>query len=158
MPREFGLNREELDVLQSDLDDESPQVLGALVERLLSQGALDAHLTPLLMKKNRPGVRVEVLCRPADREKFLRLLMTETSTLGVKVRRVERYSLDRSTASVKVRGRQIAVKVALLEGRAIRAVPEFAECAALAQEAGMSVKEILEEARAAAAGLIEQAR
>lgn len=154
MPQEFGLNREELDVLQADLDDESPQVLGALIERCLSEGALDAHLTPLHMKKNRPGIRVEVLCRPDDRGKFLRLLLTETSTLGVKARRVERYSLDRRMEKIHLRGSDIAVKVAVLEGTAIRAVPEFADCAALAESLGLPVKQVLEEARALAADLL----
>jgi hypothetical protein len=140
---------EELDVLQADLDDESPQVLGALQGRLLQAGALDAHLCPLLMKKNRPGSRVEVLCRPEDRERFVRLLLTETSTLGVKVRRVERYALARRFEEVKVRGEVIRLKVAVLDGEDLRAVPEWDDCVRAAERLGMPAREVQKMAEAA---------
>ena len=144
------LLREELDVLQTDLDDESPQVLGALIDRLLAAGALDAHLTPLLMKKGRPGTRVEVLAPPALREPLLLLLLTETRTLGVKVRRVERYSLPRETRTIQLRGHTIRLKVALLDGQPLRATPEFEDVRAAATALGLPLRPLLEEANAAA--------
>lgn len=145
---EFPLLREELDVLQTDIDDESPQVLGALIERALAEGALDAHLAPLFMKKNRPGTRVEVLCRPQDREKFLRLLMTETSTLGVKVMRAERYSLPRRFEEVDVEGERVRVKVALAGDEPMRAVPEFEDCRVAAEKLGVPTREVIDKAKA----------
>lgn len=148
MTMEFGFEKQELDVLQTDVDDESGQVLGALLEKLLGEGALDAHLSPLTMKRGRPGVRVEVLCRPEDRGRFLRMLVRETGTLGVKARRVERYALRRETVEVEVRGRGVRAKVAMLEGEAMRAVPEFGDCEAVAREEGVPVRQVLEEARA----------
>lgn len=141
--------REELDVLQADVDDESPQVLAAACERALALGALDAHLAPLLMKKGRPGTRIEVLCRPEDRDRFLRFLLTETSTLGVKVRRVERYALERRFDTVNVEGQQIRVKVAVLDGEDLRGVPEFEDCRAAAEKLGKPVREVVEAARRA---------
>lgn len=143
-----GLNREELDVLQADVDDESPQVLGGLIDRALREGALDCHLAPLLMKKNRPGTRVELLCRAADREKFVRFLLVETSTLGVKARRVERYSLRRRIETVLVQGEKVDVKVAELDGEVLRAVPEYEDCRNVAEKRGLPLREVLEEARA----------
>ena len=145
---------EPLDVLQSDLDDESPQVLGALIDRLLAEGALDAHLTPLFMKKNRPATRIEVLCHPDARDRFIRLLLTETSTLGVKVRRVERYSLPRRMESITLDGHSIRIKIALLDGQPLRAQPEFEDCKRAAQALGLPLKTILERAKIAAAQLL----
>lgn len=152
------LIHEELDVLQSDIDDESPQVLGVLIERLLAEGVLDAHLTSLHMKRNRPGLRVEVLCHPTDRERFIRLLLAETSTLGVKARRVERYSLPRRFEEIQVRGKPIRIKVALLDGAPLRAVPEFSECQALAESLRLPVRQVLDEARAECAAWIARQR
>jgi uncharacterized protein (DUF111 family) len=143
----MDLQREELDVLQADLDDESPQVLAAFIERALAEGALDAHLTPILMKKGRPAVRLEVLARPDDRERFLRLILTETATLGVKVRRVERYALPRRFDTVEIDGHKVRIKVALLEGKAVRGVPEFEDCRRVALATGQPVRSVVEQAK-----------
>ena len=150
-----GLIREELDVLQTDVDDESPQVLGSLIERALIEGALDAHLAPLTMKKNRPGIRVEILCKPQDRERFVRLLLTETGTLGVKVRRIDRYSMPRRIEEIIVGGCTVHVKVAVLDGIAIRAVPEYEDCRAVAAEQGRPLRDVLAEATAIARRFLE---
>lgn len=146
---------EQLDVLQADLDDESPQVLGALIDKCLSEGALDAHLTALLMKKNRPGIRVEVLCRPEQREQFIGLLLRETSTLGVKARRVERHALPRRMETIELEGAKIRVKLALLDSKVIRATPEFDDCRALAEKSGRPLREILQDATRAAARFLQ---
>ncbi len=150
-----GLRHEELDVLQADIDDESPQVLGGLMDRALREGALDCHLTSLQMKKNRPGTRVELLCRPEDRERFVRYLLVETSTLGVKVRRVERYSLHRHGDDVLIQGVKVRVKVAKLDGKPIRAVPEYDDCLHAAEKRGLPLKQVLEEARTRCRHLLE---
>lgn len=139
--------REELTVLQTDLDDESPQILGALLPRLLGEGALDAHLQPLLMKKNRPGLRLEVLCREEHRAALLRLIFRETSTLGVKARRLDRYALRRRMEKVTVAGMEIRVKLALLDGEVLRAVPEFEDCRAAAEKCGRPLRDVIEDAR-----------
>lgn len=130
-------------MLQADVDDESPQVLGALVETLLGAGALDATLAPIFMKKNRPGTRIEVLCLPDHRERFLRLLLTETSTLGVKARRIERYALPRRFDTVEVNGHSIRVKVAVLDGSDLKAMPEFEDCRRAAQAIGLPVRDVI---------------
>lgn len=145
-----GPIREELDVLQTDLDDESPQVLGALVERALAEGALDAHLAPLTMKKGRPGIRVELLCKPQDRDRFVRLLLTETATLGVKVTCIDRYSLPRRFEEIELGGRTVRIKVAMLDGIAVRAVPEYEDCRTVAAEQNRPLRDVLAEASAIA--------
>lgn len=141
---------EELVVLQADLDDESPQVLGAMVQRMLTLSALDAHLCPLVMKKNRPGLRLEVLCRPEHKNTLITAMLLETGTLGVKARTVERYSLGRRMESIKIDGREIRIKCALHGGAVVRAVPEWDDCARVAEELGRPVREVLDEAKSLA--------
>jgi len=136
----------ELDVLQADVDDESPQVLAALIERALQEGALDAHLTPLTMKKSRPGTRVEILCRPDQRDAFIRMLLLETSTLGVKARRVERYAMPRRFEPLEVDGQPVRMKVALLDGQPVKAMPEFEDCRRAAAALGLPVREVIRRA------------
>ena len=145
-----GWQVEELLVLQTDLDDESPEVIGALIPRLLAAGALDAHLVALQMKKGRPGTRLEVLCRPALRDDLLRMLFRETSTLGVKVRTVERHSLDRRMEKIDIGGHPVNVKLALLDDEVLRAVPEMEDCRAVAEKTGRPLRDVLDEARAGA--------
>ncbi|MCC5877031.1 MAG: DUF111 family protein [Candidatus Sumerlaeia bacterium] len=137
-------------VLQTDIDDESPEVLAAVIPMLLNNGALDAHLTPLMMKKGRPGQRLEVLCREENRADLLRHLFRETSTLGVKVLPIERYALPRRTESIAVDGHDIRVKLATLDGEVLRAVPEFEDCQAVATKTGRPLREVMDAARAKA--------
>jgi pyridinium-3,5-bisthiocarboxylic acid mononucleotide nickel chelatase len=138
---------ESLDMLETDLDDESPEVLGYLIGKALKSGALDATLSPVFMKKNRPGTRVEVLCRPEDRETLVRMLLQETSTLGVRVRQVERYCLPREFGEVTVRDHPIRVKKAFLDGKLLRVTPEFEDCKKLAEKLGVPLRDMMEEAR-----------
>ncbi len=143
------LIREELDVLQSDLDDESPEIVAYVIDLLLKDGALDAHQSPIMMKKGRQGTRIEVLCKPDDRERFITLLLKETSTLGVKANRIERYSLPREIKIVEVRGEKIRIKVSRLDGDVLKAKPEFEDCRKAAEKLGIALKQIVEEAKAA---------
>lgn len=138
---------EQLLVLQTDIDDESPEVLAGVLPILLKAGALDAHLAPLVMKKGRPAIRVEVLCREDSREDLLRVLFRETSTLGVKVHTVERVALARREEVINLDVYKIRVKVALLDGEPLRAVPEFEDCREVAEKSGRPLREVMETAR-----------
>lgn len=147
----------ELDFFQADLDDESPEVLGSVLKRLLEEGALDATASGLAMKKGRPGVRIEVLAQSGDRGRILSILLRETSTLGVRRQTVERYALARREGHVEVNGRRIGVKVALWEGKAIKAKPEFEDCSAVAKELDLPVREVIRRAeRAIGEGILPE--
>lgn len=137
---------ENLDLLQADLDDESPEVLAAVCETLLKAGARDAVCQAVGMKKGRPGTRLEVLARPADTQRLLRLLLTETSTLGVRRVPVERYALEREMKPITVFGQIVMVKVAYLDGQALKAKPEFEDCRRAAERSGRSLREVQAEA------------
>ncbi len=140
---------EELLMLETNVDDVSPQVLGHLLELALARGALDCYFTPVQMKKNRPGVLVSILCRASEREALTGLLFEETPTLGVRTHAVKRRALEREAVTVETEFGTIAVKVARREGRVLGATPEFEECRAAALKHGVPLRDVQEAARAA---------
>ena len=107
---------ESLCLIETNLDDVSPQVLGYVMEQAFEIGALDCWFTPIQMKKNRPGTMVSVLCTAASRTELSSLLYRETTTLGLRVRQIERECLEREIITVKTRFGEIDVKVAYLDG------------------------------------------
>ncbi len=140
---------EELLMIETNVDDVSPQVLGHVLELALARGALDCYLTPVQMKKNRPGVLVSILCRPVEREALTGLLFEETPTLGVRTYAVSRRALERESVTVETEFGTIAVKVARREGRVLGATPEFEECRAAALAHGVPLRDVQEAARVA---------
>ena len=137
-------------LVATDIDDETPQVLAAVQERALAEGALDCVLVPLHMKKGRTGIRIEILCQPSDRSRFVLFLLQETTTLGVRVTEVDRYSLPRHFGTVEVMGAKVRVKIASVGGVIIRSAPEFDDCRSLAERNAIPVREVLARARRAA--------
>ena len=136
-------------VLETEVDDGSPQLLGPLFERLLAAGALDAFFTPVQMKKGRPGVLVSVIAPPALREAVEEILFRETTTLGVRRSEWERSALDRETASVETAYGPIRVKIGRRHGVVYNASPEFDDCHKAAAENTVAIKEVLAAALAA---------
>jgi hypothetical protein len=136
-------------VLETEVDDAAPQLLGPLLEQLLTAGALDAFFTPVQMKKGRPGVLVTVLAPPDRREAIEELLFRETTTLGVRRQEWLRTELERETATVATPYGPVRVKVGRRGTVVYNAWPEFEDCQRLAAEAGVPVKEVLAAALAA---------
>ena len=140
---------ERLWMIETNLDDVSPQIIGHVIDRVLESGALDCFFTPVQMKKNRPGVLLSVLCRAEEKEAALKLLFEETTTLGVRSYEVERRALRRSVVQVETQFGPIGVKVAHLNGRVVNEMPEFEECRQAALRAGVPLKVVEEAARVA---------
>ncbi|HEY0321086.1 MAG TPA: nickel pincer cofactor biosynthesis protein LarC [Pyrinomonadaceae bacterium] len=138
---------ERLVMLETNIDDMSAQKFGYLMERAFELGALDCFFTPVQMKKNRPGVLVSILCRPALREKLCELLFSETTTLGVRESEVKRLSLEREVVCVETRYGAIDVKVARLGGRIVNEMPEYEQCLAAARSAGVQLSVVEDEVR-----------
>jgi uncharacterized protein (TIGR00299 family) protein len=136
-------------VLEAEVDDMSPQLFGPLLDRLLGAGALDAYLTPVQMKKNRPGVLITAIARAERREAIEGVLFSETTTLGVRRQEWDRTVLDREVESVATSYGPIGVKVARRAGRVVNAQPEFDDCLRAAEAHGVPVKEVLAAAVAA---------
>lgn len=133
-------------VLEANLDDCSPQLLGLLVERLLADGALDAWVVPATMKKGRPGHLLGALARVDAREKLTALLFAESTTLGVRSYPVERAELDRRHEAVSTRFGEVRIKVGHRGGRVLNANPEYEDCRAAAEKSGTPVKVVWAEA------------
>jgi uncharacterized protein (TIGR00299 family) protein len=104
-------------VLESNLDRVTPENLGALVEDILTAGALDVFVTPIIMKKNRPAHLLSVLCEPDKKDKLARVIFSTGKTLGIRIGKADRLKLARTQITVATSGGDVAVKVAELEGR-----------------------------------------
>jgi len=142
---------ERLWMIETNLDDASPQIIGYVMDRVFELGALDCYFTPVQMKKNRPGVLLSVLCRADEKEAVLKLLFEETTTLGVRSYEVERRALRRSIVQVETQYGPISVKVAHLNGRVVNEMPEFEQCRQAAIRADVPLKMVEEAARVALA-------
>jgi uncharacterized protein (DUF111 family) len=130
-------------VLEANVDDATPEVLGYAMERLLEAGALDVTLQPVYMKKQRPGTLVQVLARPEDQEKLAALLFAETSTFGLRITQAERRVQERRHVEVATPWGAVRVKTAASGAWS----PEYEDCRRVAREAGVPLKDV-----AAAAG------
>lgn len=134
-----------ISVIEANIDDSTPEVLGYAMERLLDAGALDVTLQPVLMKKQRPGTLVQVLSRPEQQDLLAGMLMRETSTLGVRISVAERRVEERKHVEVDLGFGKVRMKVA----GSGAASPEFDDCRKVAQESGKPLKEVFAAAVAA---------
>jgi pyridinium-3,5-biscarboxylic acid mononucleotide sulfurtransferase len=140
---------ETITVLETSVDDSTPQVLAHVAERALAAGALDVMLAPVIMKKGRPGTLITVLCNESEAEILQDLLLRETSTLGVRIRRERRAFLERSYATVSTPYGEIRIKIGTRDGEELNAAPEFEDCRTAAREHGVAVKQVMQAALAA---------
>ena len=140
---------EQLWVIETNVDDLSPQVFGHVMDRALDLGALDCYFTAIQMKKNRPGVLLSLLCRDNDREILSRMIFAETTTLGLRSYPVQRQALERETVRVETLYGPIDVKVARLNGQVINQMPEYEQCREAARLANVPLRAVEEEARLA---------
>jgi uncharacterized protein (TIGR00299 family) protein len=136
-------------IVTSTLDDMNPQVYGYLMEQLFANGALEVYYNPVMMKKNRPGVEVTLIGEEKNVYDLANLLMTHTTTLGVRIHREERMELARRKAVVETPYGAIDVKVALRPDGREAASPEYESCKRVAAEAGVTLLEVYEAVRKA---------
>jgi hypothetical protein len=134
--------------VETTIDDMSPQLYEPLIDRLFEAGALDVFLTPVIMKRGRPGVVLTALARPERAGAVARTLFEESTTIGVRWSEVERAVLDRELVTLPTAYGPIPFKVSRLEGRIVTVTPEFAEVARIAREKGRPAREVLDQARA----------
>lgn len=136
--------------ISCDIDDMNPELFSDVEERLLAAGALDVTKLALQMKKGRIGIRLSVTIRPEDQEEMVRHLFRETTTLGVRVERCERRTLDRRSATVMTPYGEVEVKVGYLDGAPCTVAPEYDSCRELAARTELPVRLIYDAAKAAA--------
>ena len=132
--------------IDTNIDDMNPQLCPVVVERLMAVGARDAWITPVQMKKGRPGVVISALVDAANEQAAVDVLLRETTTLGVRVHPVSRHEAERQFVAVSTAWGDVRVKLKKLDGRVVGATPEFEDCRRLAQERGVPVKFVWEAA------------
>ncbi len=143
-----GLIVETLTLLETNIDDLNPQVYEHVLNRLFDAGALDVTLTPIHMKKNRPATTLSALCQADKADALLKIILSETTTLGVRRQTIERVSLPRTIETVETPYGSIRVKVARW-GDIERAVPEYEDCRRAAEEHHVPLIEVIAAVRAA---------
>ena len=140
-------------VLEANVDDMDPRLWPAVLAALLAAGADDAWLTPILMKKGRPAHTLHVLCAPPVVAAVRDVVVRQTTTLGLRSHRVGKHALDRLERVVDVDGRAVRVKLGLVGGEVVNAMPEFEDVAAAAAALGRPLKLVLRDAHALARDL-----
>src|SRR5206468_1082765 len=133
-------------VLETNIDDLNPELYEYVLERLMAAGAQDAWLTPIVMKKSRPAVKVSVLCASSRENDIREVLFQETGTLGVRAVPVVKHALGREQVNVETPYGRVSVKIGYLDGRPVTVAPEFEDCVRAAREAGVPAKDVYQEA------------
>ena len=148
-PAERDWQQDTVTVLETNLDDINAELLGHLVEKAFTQGALDVFHTPIQMKKNRPGVMLSVISPVEQEDGLTELILRETTALGVRRHTAQRRKLRRDIVTVKTAWGEVEVKVGKLNGRVVQASPEYESCRALAGEKNVPLKDVYTAALAA---------
>jgi uncharacterized protein (DUF111 family) len=128
--------------METNIDDLSPQTLGFVMERTFKLGALDCWFTPIQMKKNRPATMVSILCSEDKKEILIELLYTETTTLGIRVKEIERNCLERESQKIKTEFGEVNVKIALYKGKIVNVKPEYEQLRQISLNSGISLQEV----------------
>jgi uncharacterized protein (TIGR00299 family) protein len=134
--------------VETTIDDMSPQLYEPLMDRLFEAGALDVFLTPVVMKRSRPGTVLTALCPPDRVGDLSRVLFEESTTIGVRWTTMSRARLEREMVTLTTAYGAVPAKVSRLGGRIVTVTPEFAEVARIAREKSLPVREVLDQARA----------
>lgn len=140
-------DQEEVMVLEANIDDMNPEILPHLLDKLLDSGALDAFITPIIMKKGRPAYKLSALAPTGKVELLAEIILQESSTFGLRMYQTRRFVLDREIVEIKTTYGQIKIKIGRWKGHIVQATPEFEDCRKLAGELGIPLKLIYQEAQ-----------
>jgi len=131
-------------LIEANIDDSNPQVLGSFFETSLKLGALDIFLTPVVMKKNRLATKLTVLAEIDKIDNLIEAIFKETSTIGVRYFPVERRVLERKSTQISILGEKIALKIAYHQGRRVNVQPEFSDCLKVAKKHNLPLEEVFQ--------------
>ena len=134
-------------VIETNIDDMTPQTIGYLLERLIKQGALDAFITPVQMKKGRPGFLLTVLAGEKEKDKLTEIIFRESTAIGVRHYRAARTCLERKIARVKTPLGLVRVKVSTLGDEIINIQPEYEDCKKIAEKKKLPLREVMDEVK-----------
>ena len=135
-------NTETITIIETNIDDCSPEIIAYTMEKLFKAGANDVFFTPVYMKKNRPAVKLTVLCKNEYTDKMANIIFAETTTIGVRIREEKRICLERESAVVKTVYGDLKVKITGSDGGERKAAPEYEDAKKLAETAGVPLYKI----------------
>ncbi|MEA1897538.1 MAG: nickel pincer cofactor biosynthesis protein LarC [Bacteroidota bacterium] len=140
-----GILREDAWLIESNIDDMNPEWYEVIIEKLLNKGAHDVFLTNILMKKSRPAIKLSVLCGKTQIEDMKEILLTETTSLGLRVNQVEKTFLARESFLLETRFGEVRIKSSFYNGKLIHQKPEYDDCKKISLEKGMAMEKIFRE-------------
>ena len=138
-------NQDTVTVIEANIDDMNPQMYDFVFEKLLQNGALDVYLTNIIMKKNRPAIKITVLAHESDADKLTKILFQETTTIGVRTHKENRTILSREIIEKDTKYGTVRIKVSRLNGDIVNTMPEYEDVKKIAQKTGISLKKLYEE-------------
>jgi uncharacterized protein (DUF111 family) len=144
---ESSSQRERVTIVETNIDDMNPQFYDYVIEKLLAMEVLEVFVTPILMKKNRPGHLLTIICPSEKLPLVTKFLLRETTTLGLRWHEEERAKTDREILSKETKYGKIRFKLAKWEGRVVNLSPEYEDCKRLALRKRVPLKEVFEEAK-----------
>jgi uncharacterized protein (DUF111 family) len=136
-------------VIETNIDDLNPQVYDYLIGKLMEQGAQDAYLTPIIMKKGRPAVLLSVLADPSRTDVLVDTIFRETTSIGVRIRETGRKKLDRDIREIDTVFGRVRIKVSRRGDEVLSATPEYEDCLRLAETKNAALKTVIEAAKRA---------
>ncbi len=137
---------EDLVMLSANIDDDNPEIIGYIQEKLLENSTLDVWTEPIYMKKSRPAFKLCILCDKKSEAKIVNTVFLESTTLGIRRKEVKRYSIDRKIKTADLPYGKVRVKVGIHKGEEVTISPEFESCSKLATKTGRPLKEIYQDA------------
>lgn len=152
--REISFVSESVCLVETNIDDMNPEIYEYLSEKLFEAGALDVYITPIIMKKSRPGSLLTIICRPHQHRQMAEIILSETTTLGVRYRIEERYAAARYLRKIQTKYGVVHIKVGQAVGN-IGFQPEYEDCKKIARSSGRPLKEIYNEVLKEAMNILE---
>jgi len=137
-------------VIETNIDDMNPQLYEYIFEKLFKEGALDAYLSQIIMKKTRPGIKLSVLCNPDKKDKLIDIIFKETSTIGIRYYETQRKTMDREFKYLRTKYGKVSVKVSQFGKSAKKYMPEYEDCKKIALKTNLPLIDIIEEAKKSA--------
>ncbi len=135
-----------IEIIETNVDDMSPEISSYVMEKLFENGALDVFFVPILMKKGRPAIQINVLCPSNIRDLLIKVVLTETTTFGVRFYAADRVILNRDYVEINTEWGPVRAKRGYLNGDLIKTVPEYEDCKSLAEQNGVSLQSVFQDA------------
>ena len=139
------MENETINIIEANIDNMNPEIYPYAINKLMENGALDAYLTSIIMKKGRPAIKLSVLCEIKDTDKLCNIIFDETTTLGVRIFTAEKRKLDREIKTIKTKYGNVRVKISKLNNKIQNIMPEYEDCARIARKYKIQLKKVYEE-------------